>query len=256
MRYRLAIIGTGNVATALSLLFAEEGHTIVQVYGRDAAKAAALAKRSNAAPVSDLALLSKDADLYIIAVSDNAVPAVAASLQLGDKLLVHTAGSVSREVLKNSSSNYGVLYPLQSLRAEIDQATDIPFLVDANTQEKTDLLKTIAMTVSMQVQTATDEQRLHLHVAAVVVSNFTNHLYALAETYCKKEGVDFRMLLPLISEVANRIQHASPNEVQTGPAIRNDQSTIGKHLELLKDFPELQQLYAVLSSSILNMYQR
>ncbi|QEC44501.1 Rossmann-like and DUF2520 domain-containing protein [Pseudobacter ginsenosidimutans] len=256
MRYTLVIIGTGNVATALSLLFGEEGHTIVQVYGRDRAKAVALAKRCNAEPVSDLALLSKDADLYIIAVSDNAVPAIAASLQLGDKLLVHTAGSVSREVLKHSSKNYGVLYPLQSLRAELDHVTDIPFLVDANTAEKTAWLKDIAMTVSMQVQTATDEQRLHLHVAAVVVSNFTNHLYALAESYCNKENVDFRMLLPLISEVANRIQHVSPHEVQTGPAVRNDQSTIGKHLELLQDFPELQQLYAAFSSSIEKMYRK
>lgn len=256
MRYRLVIIGTGNVATALSLLFSEEGHTIVQVYGRDKAKAAALASRCNAAPVNDLALLSKEADLYIIAVSDNAIPAIAASLQLGDKLLVHTAGSVSREVLKRSSKYYGVLYPLQSLRAELDHVTEIPFLVDANTPEQTAFLKNIAMTVSMQVQTATDEQRLHLHVAAVVVSNFTNHLYALAEAYCKKEKVDFRMLLPLISEVANRIQHASPHEVQTGPAVRNDQSTIGKHLELLQGFPELQQLYAAFSSSLEKMYRK
>lgn len=256
MRYRLVIIGTGNVATALSLAFGEEGHTIVQVYGRNAARAAALAKRCNAAPISDLALLNKEADLYIIAVSDNAVAAVAGSLQLGDKLLVHTAGSVSREVLKNSSSAYGVMYPLQSLRAEMDHIPDIPFLVDANTAESAALLKSIASTVSAQVQLATDEQRLHLHVAAVVVSNFTNHLYALAEMYCKKEGVDFKILLPLISEVANRIQAASPHDMQTGPAIRNDQLTINRHLELLQSIPALQQLYLSLSSSIQDMYKK
>jgi predicted short-subunit dehydrogenase-like oxidoreductase (DUF2520 family) len=250
------MIGTGNVATALSLAFGEEGHTIVQVYGRNAANAAALAQRCNAASISDLSQISTDADLYIIAVSDDAVPTIAGSLQLGDKLLVHTAGSVSREVLKNSSSAYGVLYPLQSLRAEMDHIPDIPFLVDANTAENAALLKSIASTVSEQVELASDDLRLHLHVAAVVVSNFTNHLYALAEMYCKKEKMDFRILLPLISEVANRIQVASPHDVQTGPAIRHDQLTINRHLELLQSFPELQQLYLSLSSSIQNMYKK
>lgn len=256
MRIRLVMIGTGNVATALSLAFGEEGHTIVQVYGRDVTKAAALAKKCNAASISDLTQLSTDADLYIIAVSDNAVAAVAHSLRLGNKLLVHTAGSVSKEVLKNSSSAYGVLYPLQSLRAEMDHIPELPLLVDANSPEKTVWLQNIALSISTKVQTATDDQRLRLHVAAVIVSNFTNHLYALAEAYCKKEGTDFNMLLPLISEVANRLQYASPHELQTGPAIRNDMDTINRHLSLLEDFPELKKIYADLSASIQTMYRK
>lgn len=255
MRKELVIFGTGNVATVLSLLFAAKGHRILQVYGRDAGKAAALAKRCHAAPVSDLAEVDLNADLYVIAVSDSAVAPLAAGLTLGNSLLVHTAGSVSKEVLAGSSSNYGVLYPVQSLRAEMNDAPEIPFLVDANSQDSIEALKKIALTVSAKVQQANDEQRLRLHVAAVIVSNFTNHLYALAEAYCKKEGSDFSMLLPLISEVANRIQHASPKDVQTGPAIRHDQGTIDKHLELLQQFPELQKLYAAMSSSIQSMYK-
>lgn len=256
MRKQIVIFGTGNVATVLSLLFAEEGHRILQVYGRDANKAAALAKRCNATPISDLSEVNKDADLYIIAVSDAAVATLASLLQLGDKLLVHTAGSVSKEVLYKSSTAYGVLYPVQSLRAEMDHALDIPFLVDANSPDKIAELKEIAATASSKVQQANDEQRLRLHVAAVIVSNFTNHLYALAADYCKKEGADFNMLLPLIGEVANRIQQVSPRDVQTGPAIRHDQNTIDKHLELLQQFPDLQKLYAALSTSIQNMYRK
>lgn len=255
MRKQLVIFGTGNAATVLSLLFAEEGHRILQVYGRDAHKAATLAKRCNAAGISDLTEVNMGADLYVIAVSDSAVASLAAGLQLGNRMLVHTAGSVSREVLSGSSTNYGVLYPVQSLRTERGDAPDIPFLVDANSEAGIETLKSIAKTVSTKVQQADDDQRLRLHVAAVIVSNFTNHLYALAEAYCKKEGTDFRMLLPLISEVANRIQYASPKDVQTGPAVRHDQNTIERHLQLLQQFPELQQLYVALSNSIQNMYK-
>lgn len=253
---RLVIIGTGNVATVLSHAAQQAGHDIVQVYGRDAAKAALLAASRGAAPVSDVAQISREADLYLIAVSDGAVAAVAAELKLGNKLVVHTAGSVSKDVLKICSANYGVLYPLQSLRAEMYGIPDIPLLIDANTPDDLALLQDIAATISSQVQVAGDEQRLQLHVAAVIVSNFTNHLYALAEQYCRQSGLDFHMLQPLISEVADRIRSASPKDLQTGPAIRNDLNTISKHLELLQQFPQLQQLYSALTNSIQSMYKK
>ncbi|NML23903.1 DUF2520 domain-containing protein [Pseudoflavitalea sp. G-6-1-2] len=253
---RLVIIGTGNVATVLSHAAQQAGHDIVQVYGRDAAKAASLAASRNALPVHNIAEISSDADLYLIAVSDGAVAAVAAELNLGNKLVVHTAGSVSKDVLKVCSTNYGVLYPLQSLRAEMPGVPDIPLLIDANTGDDLALLQQIAGSISSQVQIAGDEQRLQLHVAAVIVSNFTNHLYALAEQYCQQSGLDFRMLQPLISEVADRIKHGSPKDLQTGPAIRNDHTTISRHLQLLRDFPQLNYLYEELSNSIWLMYNK
>jgi len=89
-----------------------------------------------------------------------------------------------------------------------------------------------------------------LHVAAVMVSNFTNHLYALAEDYCRKEGLDFKQLLPLIEETAIRLKDTSAKQAQTGPALRHDSETIHKHLELLKDHPQLKNIYVLLTESI------
>ncbi|HNH22903.1 MAG TPA: DUF2520 domain-containing protein, partial [Ferruginibacter sp.] len=170
---------------------------------------------------------------------------------LGNKLILHTAGSVPKDVLKEISTNYGVLYPLQSLRREMAYTGDIPLLIDANSDEALTLLEDFARTLSGNVSTASDEQRLKLHVAAVVVSNFTNHLYALAEEFCRNEQVDFKLLVPLIQETANRTAYQSPAAMQTGPAIRNDIFTLDKHLRQLADHPALKYIYLKLTDSIM-----
>ena len=87
-------------------------------------------------------------------------------------------------------------------------------------------------------------------MAAVVVSNFVNHLYSLAEDYCRKEGLDFKQLLPLIEETASRLKDTSPQQAQTGPALRHDSETIHKHIELLKAHPQLKNIYVLLTESI------
>lgn len=227
----VAIIGTGNVATVLGKRIELAGHTILRMYGR-----------------GELHTIDPTADLYIIAISDSALYDL--PIPLENQLVVHTAGSVSKDVLKHISSNYGVLYPLQSLRKELNVPTEIPLLIDANNDKSKQRLLTFAKTISEQVGIADDTQRMKLHVAAVIASNFTNHLYALAADYCKQENLDFSLLYPLINETAQRIHLFPPQQLQTGPAIRNDQVTIDHHLSLLQAHPALQELYRLLTESI------
>lgn len=248
------IIGSGNAATVLGHRFIESGHEVLQVVGRNHEAVKALADRLKSGFTTDAAKLDKKADLYVLAIADDAIATVAASLHLDKKLVVHTAGSVSKDVLQPCSRNYGILYPLQSLRKEMDAVPEIPFLVDGNTPDDLAVISEFAATLSNNVQQATDEQRLKIHLAAVMVSNFTNHLYALSHQYCKKEKLDFNLLLPLISSIAERIRHFEPASVQTGPAVRHDTRTINKHLELLNDHPQLQSFYSLFTKSIEAMY--
>ncbi|WP_315815631.1 Rossmann-like and DUF2520 domain-containing protein [Paraflavitalea speifideaquila] len=247
---RIVLIGTGNVATILGRKINSVGHEMVQVYGRTGARAKLLADQWQAAYTTSMEWIDKSADLYILAVADAALPAVAATLRVKDKLVVHTAGSVPSDVLKGCSTRYGILYPLQSLRWEMQALPEIPFLVDANTEDDQLLVRDFAISLSNRVSIANDEQRLQLHVAAVMVSNFTNHLYTLAEKYCKAQHVDFSLLHPLILQVAERLQVMSPHEAQTGPAIRQDAPTIKKHLELLEAHGEMRELYEWFTKSI------
>jgi predicted short-subunit dehydrogenase-like oxidoreductase (DUF2520 family) len=247
---RIVIIGTGNTATVIGKLFRQAGHTIVQVFGRTSQHAEHLGGVLHSRFTSDEKQLDKESDLYVIAVSDNAISNIVAWLRLNKKLVVHTAGSVDGSILSTCSKNYGVLYPLQSLRKEMDQIPEIPFLVEGNTGDNGALIYDFASSISKHVQFANGQQRLMIHIAAIMVSNFTNHLYMLAEDFCNKENIDFKMLLPLISETVDRLNTFSPSEVQTGPAVRSDTITIQKHFQLLDSYPFHQSIYRFLTESI------
>jgi len=247
----VVIIGSGNVATILGRKMFLAGHEIRQIVGRHEDNAAPLADELNCGYVLTLDEINKDSDLYIIAISDSSLAEIGTELFLDKQLVVHTAGSVPKSVLEKVSRNYGVLYPLQSLRKEIKTTPEMPLLVDANTEDNLTLIYDFAKTISDKVEAASDEERLKLHVGAIIVNNFANHLYALTEDYCRNENIHFQMLLPLINETASRLNSFPPKEVQTGPAERNDFQTIEKHIELLAQNPALKKIYEVMTESII-----
>lgn len=248
---QVVIIGSGNVAAVLGRILVNNKHQILQVISQHAAHAKVLADELNCSFGDMNAVINNEADIYLVAISDGALYGLQNKLQLGKKLVVHTAGSVPLDVLKDISDNYGVLYPLQSLRRELQDINEIPFLIDGNSPETTTIIEDFARSISSNVVKVSDEERLKLHVAAVVVSNFTNHLFALAEDFCRKENVDFKLLTPLISETAARTITNSPSAMQTGPAVRNDVFTLDKHLRLLTNHPRLRYIYLKLTDSIL-----
>lgn len=247
----IVIIGSGNTAAILGRKFKRAGHHILQVVSRNASAASELAYEWDTESANYISLLNKNADVYIVAVADYAVKEIAADLSLPSKVVAHTAAAVPADVLKNVTDHYGVFYPLQSLRKEMDRLPDIPVYVDSRDNTAHQVLQQLALSISYYPPVeASDEQRLKLHVAAVIVNNFVNHLFTLAEDYCKREGIAFTQLLPLIDETISRIKEVSPGKAQTGPAIRHDEETIKKHLEILSAHPALKNIYTFLTSSI------
>ena len=171
---KVALVGSGNVATVLGKVMHKAGHEIVQVLSRNENHAKELADVFNCAYGTFTSPDYKEADLYLLAITDTALYHLDQYMQLGKRLVVHTAGSVSKEVLKNVSSRYGILYPLQSLIKESGEIPEIPFLVDGNNPETSNLIKEFSKTLSTDVTVADDQERLRFHVAAVLVNNFTN----------------------------------------------------------------------------------
>lgn len=250
----VVIIGTGNVATVLSKMIVSTSHRLLQIAGRDISKTKLLAA-SAGAEACTLDGVYADADMYIIAVADTALPEITKHFKFKG-MAVHTAGALSKEILANVSAEYGVLYPLQSLKARVDDIPPVPFLVDGNNEETITKITAFANAISSQVAVADDDRRLKLHTAAIFVNNFTNYLFTIAHDFCKKEGIDFSLLHPLMEETVNRLKVYSPTEMQTGPAVRNDISTINRHLLLLGNYPEMQKLYTILTESIRNYWGR
>jgi predicted short-subunit dehydrogenase-like oxidoreductase (DUF2520 family) len=252
----VVIVGTGNVAYALGEKICKSEHDLLQVAGRNALAAEKIGRHLQVAFTGSLANLERKADLYIIAISDASLQTVGDWLQLEKKLVVHTAGSVSIEVLKKVSTNYGVLYPLQSFRSGMKLPEEIPFVVDGNTADDLTLIKDFASSLSSRIEVADDLTRKKIHLAAVFVNNFSNHLYALAEKYCEAESLPFDLLLPLIFQTAERIRQSRAKDSQTGPALRNDEATISNHIQLLKDYPKLKKIYEMMTEDIREFHEK
>lgn len=251
---KVVCIGAGNVATHLSTSLQSAGARIIQVYSHTQANAAALACVLGADPIDDLSALDRSADLYVISVRDDAITTVAAALAGVAGLVVHTSGATPLSAL-SGFERYGVLYPLQTFSKSREIAfAGIPLCLEANDAATMGDLKKVAALLGPLMYEVNSENRKALHLAAVFACNFTNHLYHLGARILQERELDFEMLRPLIQETANKVQHALPFNMQTGPAIRDDQATIKRHVEELHDMPELAALYEILSNSIKNTY--
>ena len=244
---RITIIGSGNVAQHLIKAFTKsELVEIVQVYSRKKETLSSLLEFDKI--TSDFEELL-ESDLYIIAVSDKAIADVSKQLPFQNRIVVHTSGAASLDVL-DAKNRKGVFYPLQtfSKNKEIDFSI-IPLCLEAENTFDFRVLETVAKSISNAVFAINSDQRKALHVAAVFVNNFTNHLYQIGQEICTEHKVPFEILKPLIQETAEKINTLNPVDAQTGPAKRNDSVTIESHLAYLNNENQ-KNIYKLLTQSI------
>ncbi|SDT02946.1 Predicted oxidoreductase, contains short-chain dehydrogenase (SDR) and DUF2520 domains [Mucilaginibacter mallensis] len=249
---RITIIGSGNIATHLGAAFKNAGHRIVQVYSRSAHNSALLAYHIGAEAINNIDSINPAVDIFIIAVSDDAIPGIASELAKYDKLMAHTSGVTNLQALLNYTDKAGVFYPLQtfSKTREIDFLT-VPLCIEAADETIHATLKELAQSISNNVYDIDSVQRKVLHLAAVFACNFPNYLYGVAQDLLKQNNIQFDLLRPLILETAQKVQEHFPADVQTGPAIREDFKTMDTHLEMLAGEPGLEQVYKILSQGII-----
>ncbi len=253
---QVVLIGAGNVATHLALHLKTNGPYLVQIWSRTSKSARILASRVDVPFCTGLRDLAGGADLYIIAVPDQALPDILAEMTLPrDRFIVHTSGGSSMDVLHTASERCGVFYPVQTFTKERPvNFRSIPVCIEAGNAADLALLKAFAQCFSRKIYLLDSEKRKKVHLAAVFANNFTNYLYQVSEDILRQENLPFDLLRPLIRETAMKIQHSEPSSVQTGPAVRNDRDVISGDLELLKPLERYGELYAFLTQRILEMY--
>ncbi len=247
---KVTILGNGNLATHLTRVFLKKKKIdLVQVYSRNLEKIEYLSKKVS---ITNELLTLKDADIYIIAISDNSISEFSSQLNLKDKLVVHTSGSIPMNVLKGNFSQ-GVFYPLQTFtKGKKIKFKSIPICIEATNKKHLNLLEKLAREISYDVRPITSDEREKLHIAAVFVNNFVNHMYHIANNICHENTLPFDILFPLIKETARKIESISPINAQTGPAKRNDSKTIEKHLDQLNS--DQKEIYKTITNSITNSF--
>jgi predicted short-subunit dehydrogenase-like oxidoreductase (DUF2520 family) len=251
---RITMIGSGNVATHMAAALLNAGHKIIQIYSPTYQNAALLAYHVHAEAISDIAAINTQTDLFIISIKDDAINSMAQSLSVYKILTVHTSGATDINSISSFIPLAGVFYPLQTFSKFRElNFFQVPVCVEGANDAITEQLEELAQTISNAVYRVGSNKRKILHLAAVFACNFPNNLYAIAQQILSRHQLSFDLLKPLIMETAQKVQNHFPADVQTGPAVRNDENTINFHLNLLADDTALQNLYLTLSQSIIKM---
>lgn len=251
---RVVLLGAGNMATNLGCALREAHCAIVQVYSRTMASASCLAEQLDCDATDSLDSLNKDADVYIVALTDNALLDLGPTLPslVPDKLWVHTAGTVNMSVFGNTTAHIGVFYPMQSVsKAQVISLQDAPIFVEAAQAQDEAMLYTLAQAITCHAYKANSEQRQAMHLAAVFINNFSNQMYVCAEEILRKFDLPFEVMLPLVDNTAAKVHDLSPVDAQTGPAKRLDYDVIQKQHAMLKDFPHYQEIYKLVTEAII-----
>ena len=250
-KIRIVMIGAGSVASHLSGALKNAGHLIIQVYSRTNESAKELAEVLNCEFTTSMNTVRKDADLYVLALSDEAIVDFVTNFSFPQALVIHLSGGIEMDLFEGKVQNYGVMYPIQTFSKGRDiDFKSIPLCIEANNKETEEFLVALAGQLSSSIRIINSVQRQMIHLAAVYSCNFVNHLYDIASRILEKNNLPFELLYPLIVETAEKVQGNLPGDAQTGPAKRNDQAIINKHIELLSSNERYQSLYTKLSKSI------
>ncbi len=253
-KLRVAIIGTGNVAWHFCRIFQMEGHTIAGVFSRNAENARHFAIENNTATIDELENIPSDVQLVVLAVSDEAISEVSAKIKT-EALVIHTSGTTPLSALSNTRT--GVVWAIHSMRKGIPSSyKQTPFIIETKNESDKSIIYQAFHSFEKNIYYANSEQRLRIHLAAVVANNFVNHLFTISEKLVNDSGITFDIIKPMIDAHVEGIHNTSPLHLQTGPAIRNDKTTINQHLELLHSQPELMNLYQMLTDSIQKLHHK
>ena len=247
----ISLIGAGNVATHLALALHSIGRPIRQVLTRDFDHAVLLASRIGAQPINRIDLLDNQSDVYLLAVSDDALYDLALDMRFPDALVLHTSGSTPASVLKAVSRRYGVVWSPQTFVRDIAMDySRLPLCIEGSTPIVESEIEELFSPVSTHIHHLDYEQRRWAHLAAVFVNNFGNAINATAQELLEQHGIDFSILRPLAEGTVRKMDYGPLWPQQTGPARRHDQKTLDIQRRLLADNPQLLQLYEMMTEII------
>jgi len=248
---KIILLGAGNVGHHLSRAFNKSNEIdLVQWYARK--KNSIISGSLDIEIIDDLAKI-KLADIYIISISDSYVDNLSKELNLSNKLIVHTSGSLDFTVLDNKNRR-GVFYPLQTFSKNKElEISKVPICIEAENSNDLILLEQVSKYINCKSYKINYEERKTLHLAAIFSNNFVNHMFTIAKEILENKNLDFNILKPLINETVDKIHKLDPENVQTGPAIRNDSEIIITHIKALKK-QEHKKIYELMTKLIQDKY--
>jgi len=256
---KISIIGNGNLAQNLAVYFSEDNlFQIQEIYSRNYKEVQFFSQRVNARALKNISKLNIDIDILIIAITDRSIKDILKLIPKGNYLVLHTSGAVSIDIFKTFNfRNYGVIYPLYSFSKNRKiNFKSIPLMIEASNNEALEKLKILSKNISEIVLELNSEERKQYHLSSVIVNNFSNHIWSMTQDLLKKQSLDFEYLKPILKQTcSNALEFDNLEDLQTGPAKRQDFNVIDTHLEILKENLSLKEIYKKMTESIIKKYE-
>jgi predicted short-subunit dehydrogenase-like oxidoreductase (DUF2520 family) len=251
----ISFAGAGRLASALCKELFSAGFRIDTIVSETEIRGRPLAV-SCGAMWSDYLFFPDTTNVVIVAVPDHRLKSILENIKCEpETLIVHTAGSYGLDIFPEHIRKKGIFYPLQTFSNDRKVSfTDLPFLLESSDKESDNVLRRLVESIHGKACFVDAEKRKMLHLAAVFVCNFSNHMLTLGKEISLKTGLAFEILSPLIEETMSKALVLGPENSQTGPAVRHDKNTIEKHLDLLSFSPDLQRIYNEMTISIIKYY--
>jgi predicted short-subunit dehydrogenase-like oxidoreductase (DUF2520 family) len=247
----IRIVGSGKVAESLLMLFGPKRYYDIVLIGRNAERVQELRRQFGLTTEDDPSLKTP----ILLCVPDAQIGNVAQTLIDQASLFVHFSGATSIDVLPKTSNGNAVCWPAQSFG---DPASvvwkDVPLFIESDGDNGAQFLESFLKITEAQSFALTSADRRKMHMTAVFMNNFVNHLAWTAKEYCLKNDLPFEALLPLMEKTVAMVKYPGPDVAQTGPARRNDQRTMQIHKDLIGDQPDMIEIYDLLSKQIIQRY--
>ena len=240
-----AIIGSGNVAHFLAHILTEKGLTISQVHSRNSVSGNSLALKVNAKFEEEIT--SINAAVIFIAVQDEQIESCLKKLP-HSSILLYTSGTV--DLAPIFPQNCGVFYPLQTFsKNNYTLPFNGPILLDDKNEEVNNYAIKLCSMLNLSYQITSSVERKNIHLCAVFLNNFINHIACIGLSEAKERKIDSSLFTPLLKKTFENMINNDPCENQSGPAKRNDKIIINEHIALLDG--NSKTIYHLITESIL-----
>ncbi|MBP7512349.1 MAG: DUF2520 domain-containing protein [Bacteroidia bacterium] len=246
---KIFFIGSGKLNQNFANAFSKTDVEMVGVYSATVNNSLYFSKKFNISQFKDIKDIPTNCDVYFLGVNDSQISIVSQELKVNG-IVIHCSGFLSKNLVSNHKNN-GVFWPIQSLSKEhYANFSNVPICIEASDDFSLRILETLADKISKRPLFIDEQKRKILHVSAVFANNFTNHLFVLINEFLNGNHLEFDILMPIIQETSQKLTYLNPKLAQTGPASRNDLNTMAQHQSILSKYPELLDIYKILSKSI------
>ncbi len=261
-RLTIAIVGAGNLGTALALSLHRADYSIREVVSRPGSRsrqrARTLARKVGGKPVS-FADSKFTADVFWLCVPDREIAACARSLAAATsnwkgKVVLHASGSLTSDelkVLRERGASVASAHPLMTfVRNSHPSLEGVGFAVEGD-RAAVGVAREIILRLGGKFFRISKQRKAAYHAWATFVSPLLTALFAVAEQVAKPAGMRpaeaRRRMTPILRQTIGNYEERGAAASFSGPIIRGDASTVAKHLRELQAIPAAAAVYRELA---------